>query len=68
MEITDLDAGTTRIVVDVDANEQPIRGHLGLDTGQPEPFTGWLELTRALERLISEAAQSQAPPPSLRAP
>lgn len=63
MDITRLHVGATRIVLGVHPDAQPIQGWLESGTGQPELFTGWLELTRALERLISEAARRAAPPP-----
>lgn len=68
MDTTDLDEGATRIVLDVSPGARPIRGCLRSETGQPEPFTGWLELTRVLERLVSEAAQRPAPPSDHHAP
>lgn len=61
METSDLADGLTRIVLDVDAADQPIRGWLRPETGPPQEFLGWLELTRALERMVSEAARRAAP-------
>jgi hypothetical protein len=68
MDTTGPDAGATRIVLDVHTGDQPIHGCLRPQAGRPEEFTGWLELTRALERLISEASPPPGPPPGLRAP
>jgi hypothetical protein len=68
MNSEDMTAGATRIVLDLSPGTQPIHGSLRSGTGQPEQFTGWLELTRALERLISEASPPPGPPPGLRAP
>lgn len=62
MDTTDTDAGATRIVLDVEAGAQPIRGFLRSESGRPEQFSGWLELTRVLERLIDEAAHRPGPP------
>lgn len=66
MDISSLD-GATRIVLDVHPGAQPIHGCLRPGTGLPEPFTGWLELTLALERLISAAAQPVVLPQDHRA-
>ena len=57
MDSSDLDARATRIVLDVDPDVEPIRGLLHPEIGRPLPFTGWLEMTRLLERLITQAGQ-----------
>lgn len=61
MDMPDLEPRSTRIVLDVDSEAQPIHGFLRTESGRPEPFDGWLELTRALERLITEASLAPAP-------
>ena len=63
METPALEPRSTRIVLDVDSEAQPIHGFVRTESGEAEPFDGWLELTRALERLISEAARPPAPAP-----
>lgn len=57
MDISDLSPHAARIVLDVDPDVEPIRGFLHPEIGRPLPFTGWLELTRLLERLITQAGQ-----------
>jgi hypothetical protein len=68
MNSEDVTAGATRIVLDLSPGTQPIHGSLRSGTGQPEQFTGWLELTRALERMISDATQRAAQPLAHPAP
>jgi hypothetical protein len=46
-----------RIVVDIDVRAHPICGELASVGGARHEFTGWIELTRVLERLITDAAR-----------
>jgi hypothetical protein len=57
MDTNDLSPRAARIVLEVDPDDEPIRGVLRPEIGRPVPFTGWLELTRLLERLITQAGQ-----------
>ena len=43
---------TARAMLEVDMASQPITGTFApADGGDPQPFTGWIELTRAIEAL-----------------
>jgi hypothetical protein len=42
-----------RLQLELDSCKDPIRGHVGNSDAEPIPFTGWLELMAAMERLRS---------------
>jgi hypothetical protein len=41
-----------RLTLDVDPDEDPVRGVVSEGDGMPEPFVGWLGMARALERVL----------------
>jgi hypothetical protein len=41
-----------RLELELDSREDPIQGHLGMD-GVRIPFTGWLELMAAMQKLTT---------------
>ena len=41
-----------RIAIDVRVDGDQITGHAGDGTGEPRPFSGWLGLIGALDRLL----------------
>ena len=42
-----------RLTLEVDPDEDPIRGRVCEGDEMPEPFVGWLGMARALERTLS---------------
>jgi hypothetical protein len=44
-----------RLTLDVDPDQDPIRGRVSEGGGMPEPFVGWLGMARALERVLGRA-------------
>lgn len=51
-----------RLELELDVETEPIAGRLRGDDGDTEPFSGWLDLTRAIELRI-ERARGAVPPP-----
>ncbi len=50
---------TARAVLEVHTASQPISGTFArADGGEPQPFTGWIELTGAIESLRSATPRS----------
>jgi hypothetical protein len=45
----------TQLTIVFDLRADPIAGILRGDDGQREPFAGWMELTRAIERALHAA-------------
>lgn len=55
-----------RLTIVFDLRAEPIAGILRGEDGDGEPFAGWMELTRAIERALHAARQAgghRAPPP-----
>jgi hypothetical protein len=50
-----------QIIIDLDLEAQPIAGLLQVEDGLPEPFSGWLALTQAIDQtLIARQGRDQA--------
>jgi hypothetical protein len=47
-----------RLTIIVDLQAEPIAGILRDEDGHGEPFAGWMELTRAIERGLHAARQA----------
>lgn len=47
-----------RLTIVFDLRAEPIAGILRGEDGQGEPFAGWMELTRAIERALRAARQA----------
>jgi hypothetical protein len=59
---------TIHVDLEFDLAADPVEGRLSADGGAPEPFTGWIELAAALERLRVPAAGSYERRVLLRSP
>jgi hypothetical protein len=46
-----------RLTIIFDLQAEPIAGIVGDEAGHGEPFAGWMELTRAIERGLRAARQ-----------
>ena len=44
-------SGTLRLELELDSHTDPIQGRLGSPDGELIPFTGWLELMAAMQKL-----------------
>lgn len=49
-----------RLTLEVDPDDDPIRGRVSEGDALAEPFVGWLGMARALERVLSRPAPDQA--------
>ena len=55
-----------RITIDVVIDGERIDGEAGDGVGEPERFSGWLELIAALDRLLVAAGRVRPPEPEHR--
>ena len=47
-----------RLQLDIDARSEPIRGTIGLGSGDRRPFEGWMELAAVLQAFCDDDAPS----------
>jgi hypothetical protein len=50
------------IAIDVSVADEQIHGQVSDGTRQPQPFSGWLGLIGALDRILGPPRQMSAPP------
>jgi hypothetical protein len=53
------------IAIDVSFADEQIHGQVSDGTRQPQPFSGWLGLIGALDRILGSPHQTSAPPSAI---
>ena len=59
-------AQRARIVLDIEVGTDPIEGSLACEHAAPVEFTGWIELTQALNAALGARRRESDPPPAAR--